>query len=407
MQVDHRVPQRHLERSTGIGPVGLFLSCRGDECRHLARHGSEPTACGGSAPLGGMHGPVLVLRHDLRPASPSNSVGDRSLAISDQAFICWWRSKPHEPSPWEGRAEAVRRSGRCFKCRDIRVTHGAASGHDPPPSARPTWSRTNAAATTVAAIKYEGEIITHAPSVDVRAAMAFCYKNHGCRMHGALDPSPPSAMERRGCRVAFLQARPLAVRIARRSPGITSAVAVWLDREPAMPSAWLGGWPCGWITAPSICRTTSPTRSSSGASSRPGLLAGYHDQRCRSPSGRQSRHAGKSAAGSSMAASTSNMGASSGLRHRRESSKPWSTMPRGWSTRTADRLIRRSDAFVRHGHASARPMANQEGTAYNGQTCCPTIRYSGFNYTATWRDVPCAPVMFTVPTDGGMFWSRW
>ena len=23
------------------------------------------------------------------------------------------------------------------------------------------------------------------------------------------------------------------------------------------------------------------------------------------------------------------------------------------------------------------------------------------------RDVPCAPVMFTVPTDGGMFWSRW
>ena len=28
--------------------------------------------------------------------------------------------------------------------------------------------------------------------------------------------------------------------------------------------ARLGGWPCGWITAPSICRTTSPTRSSSG-----------------------------------------------------------------------------------------------------------------------------------------------
>ena len=24
--------------------------------------------------------------------------------------------------------------------------------------------------------------------------------------------------------------------------------------------ARLGGWPCGWITAPSICRTTSPTR---------------------------------------------------------------------------------------------------------------------------------------------------
>ena len=35
------------------------------------------------------------------------------------------------------------------------------------------------------------------------------------------------------------------------------------------PPVRLGGWPCGWITAPSICRTTSPTRSSSGASSRP------------------------------------------------------------------------------------------------------------------------------------------
>ena len=29
------------------------------------------------------------------------------------------------------------------------------------------------------------------------------------------------------------------------------------------PPVRRGGWPCGWITAPSICRTTSPTRSSS------------------------------------------------------------------------------------------------------------------------------------------------
>ena len=38
---------------------------------------------------------------------------------------------------------------------------------------------------------------------------------------------------------------------------------------PRPPPVRRGGWPCGWITAPSICRTTSPTRSSSGASSRP------------------------------------------------------------------------------------------------------------------------------------------
>ena len=35
---------------------------------------------------------------------------------------------------------------------------------------------------------------------------------------------------------------------------------------PRPPPVRRGGWPCGWITAPSICRTTSPTRSSSGAS---------------------------------------------------------------------------------------------------------------------------------------------
>ena len=51
----------------------------------------------------------------------------------------------------------------------------------------------------------------------------------------------------------------------------------------------------------------------------------------------------------------------------------------------------------------------QEGTAYNGHTSAvpATIRYSCSTSSATWRDVPCAPVMFTVPTDGGMFWSRW
>ena len=45
--------------------------------------------------------------------------------------------------------------------------------------------------------------------------------------------------------------------------------------------ARLGGWPCGWITAPSICRTTSPTRSSSGASSRPTPSSPSPDQRRR------------------------------------------------------------------------------------------------------------------------------
>ena len=39
---------------------------RGDECRHLARHGSGLRPAAGLRRLG--HGPLLVLRHDLRPA---------------------------------------------------------------------------------------------------------------------------------------------------------------------------------------------------------------------------------------------------------------------------------------------------------------------------------------------------
>ena len=56
------------------------------------------------------------------------------------------------------------------------------------------------------------------------------------------------------------------------------------------------------------------------------------------------------------------------------------------------------------------PMANKRDTALqSGFTSAvpASIRYSCSTSSATWRDVPCAPVMFTVPTDGGMFWSRW
>ena len=68
-------------------------------------------------------------------------------------------------------------------------------------------------------------------------------------------------------------------------------------------------------------------------------------------------------------------------------------MPRSFSTWTA---------------ASARPMANKREQRTMVTSAVPaTIRYSCSTSSATWRDVPCAPVMFTVPTDGGMFWSRW
>ena len=51
--------------------------------------------------------------------------------------------------------------------------------------------------------------------------------------------------------------------------------------------------------------------------------------------------------------------------------------------------------------ASARPMANKREQR-NGHFGW-LIRYSCSTSSATWRAVPCAPVMFTMPTDGGMF----
>ena len=50
------------------------------------------------------HGPLLVLRHDLRPArraTSRQSVGDRTPAISDQALLVAIEADL-EASPWEG-----------------------------------------------------------------------------------------------------------------------------------------------------------------------------------------------------------------------------------------------------------------------------------------------------------------
>ena len=51
----------------------------------------------------------------------------------------------------------------------------------------------------------------------------------------------------------------------------------------------------------------------------------------------------------------------------------------------------------------------QEGTAYNDHFGC-TCYHTLFLFKPVRRlgeMFPGAPVMFTVPTDGGMFWSRW
>ena len=59
---------------------------RGDECRHLARHGSGLRPAAGLRRLG--HGPLLVLRHDLRQHAeqPGKASGTEARDL-DQALL--------------------------------------------------------------------------------------------------------------------------------------------------------------------------------------------------------------------------------------------------------------------------------------------------------------------------------
>ena len=177
---------------------------------------------------------------------PKPAISDQALLVAIEADL--------EASPWEG--EGYRKVwARLRVCRDIRVARKRVlrlmreNNLLSPHRCRRRGGN-----------PHDGEIITHAPNL--------MWGTDGVRVFTVgrrlgLDLHRRRALERRVCRLACLQAwRPLR-RLCSRSPwGLPGCMA---RPRPAR----LGGWPCGWITAPSICRTTSPTRSSSGASSRP------------------------------------------------------------------------------------------------------------------------------------------
>ena len=169
---------------------------------------------------------------------PKPAISDQALLVAIEADL--------EASPWEG--EGYRKVwARLRVCRDIRVArkrvlrlmrennllspHRAADGGNP----------------------HDGEIITHAPVMwGTDGVRVFTVDDGWGWIFTAVGIGTP--------RLACLQT---ASPPCSRSPwGLPGCMA---RPRPAR----LGGWPCGWITAPSICRTTSPTRSSSGASSRP------------------------------------------------------------------------------------------------------------------------------------------
>ena len=98
---------------------------------------------------------------------------------------------------------------------------------------------------------HDGEIITHAPNL--------MWGTDGVRVFTVDD----------GWGWIFTAVEHWNAELCR--PGMSASAAT--ASPPCSRSPWglpgcmarprparLGGWPCGWITAPSICRTTSPTR---------------------------------------------------------------------------------------------------------------------------------------------------
>ena len=153
-----------------------------------------------------------------------------------------------EASPWEG--EGYRKVwARLRVCRDIRVARKRVlrlmreNNLLSPHRCRRRGGN-----------PHDGEIITHAPNLmwGTDGVRVFTVDDGWGWIFTAVEHWNAECVGwhvcKRGDRFAALQ--PI-------SMGLPGCMA---RPRPAR----LGGWPCGWITAPSICRTTSPTRSSSG-----------------------------------------------------------------------------------------------------------------------------------------------
>ena len=188
---------------------------------------------------------------------PKPAISDQALLVAIEADL--------EASPWEG--EGYRKVwARLRVCRDIRVARKRVlrlmreNNLLSPHRCRRRGGN-----------PHDGEIITHAPNL--------MWGTDGVRVFtvddGWAGSSPPSSIGTPSVSAGMSASAATASPPCSRSPwGLPGCMA---RPRPAR----LGGWPCGWITAPSICRTTSPTRSSSGASSRLRLRRRAPDQRRR------------------------------------------------------------------------------------------------------------------------------
>ena len=197
---------------------------------HLARHAGLRPAAG--SPLGR---PLLVLRHDLRPAREQPPAKRRGSARSGPGLLVAIEADLDIGTPWD---RGPARSGLGFTVyRDIRVG---------PKRVLRLMRENNLlsrifAAAAVAAHPHDGEIITRAP---IHVGHRWPSGVHGDDVWGWIFTSVGM---RRVCRLACLKRR----RPLRAMQPISMGLAGLYGSTAA---ARLGGWPCGWTRAPSICR---------------------------------------------------------------------------------------------------------------------------------------------------------
>ena len=177
---------------------------------------------------------------------PKPAISDQALLVAIEADL--------EASPWEG--EGYRKVwARLRVCRDIRVARKRVLRLMRENNLLSPHRRRRRGGNP-----HDGEIITHAPNL--------MWGTDGVRVFTVDDGWGWifTAVEHWNAECVGWQCLQARRPLRRPAADLHGACrAVWLDRG----RRGSGAGPCGWITAPSICRTTSPTRSSSGASSRP------------------------------------------------------------------------------------------------------------------------------------------
>ena len=242
-------------------------------------------------------------RPPAKRRGPKPSISDEALLVAIEADL--------EASPWEG--EGHRKVwARLRVCRGIRVSRKRVlrvmreNNLLSPHRCRRRGGN-----------PHVGEIITHAPNLmwGTDGVRVFTVDDGWGWIFTAIEHWNAECVGwhvcKRGDRFAALQ--PISMGLARLC-------------MPRPPPVRRGGWPCGWITAPSICRTTSPTRSSSGASSRP-TPSSNSPRPTASPRGSIARSRNRSSMAASTATSRSCGTPSAGSSN--------STMPSGSWRRTA------------------------------------------------------------------------